>query len=1015
MMEQMLRQETVTVNAGHASTNVEHRRTEQNQAQGKHEAQCENPWCEQWHIVSIDDSLRINSRESREETFHCSDLGRVCPKKPHGWTEAKKSKAVKASTAATAKLILNLHEAHSFCHNSLRGHVKDEALTERVKNEFPHLNEQASRRAAIKFIKGCAFCQKNARHNNDRKKHPGRPTSSSELLKHFVMDHVQISSEPDLQGNTHVLAFICAFSCFPILFACQGTTAKEAAGKLTELSLRFGIPKTISTDKGSAFTSELFTEMIVLMSLGIRFANSARPQAIGKIERSHQNTLTEIKSIIGQDKTILRNWSKHLSRIESTIASKHHRAIGMAPVQLVYANQVDTESGRRFGDDDYKQVPIGKPTSEYLKQLNKDVNYFQRNASAYLSALENDARAFQGQGRANLDRYNEARHPNEVKTQSYEPQDLILIQDKPLDKTRAPWKGPVQVTRHDANTSTVDFSEIARDIHGKIHVSRTKPWNSSHGHSITELQSIAGADHGLFVPLSFNGSIIFPPGKTSTAKNATIEVNWLEGPPSIHPAIDFKANTTFRVEILAKEERDVQDLFKVTPQQLRRPAVQRREVGESHAIEYDDIPAIGHDIDNAVAAVVWDAAQHDWVQSTTPDSIAADPRPTALVPTPTPRPTSDESVAKTKDATKPKGFAMRASVSVPNKPETSFAANVLFDTGATACDVMAESVANQLAENGATVTFDSTRIVGYDSNTSASGRKINATVTLIFDNKDIAITSTWIVTPKLTTDIIIGDGTCAKAGLVKSDIKELQVKLDIAAATSHATIEINSINSWSQRVQEQKASLHTILATQPSDAYAGVQQYSRLERRLARLQLQYDGNLIEMTKLNQYDHDEDLLPKPHALPDFVRNTTPPTPPPLLPSATVLLSMSDSQLKQICDQPSEASKCRINADLTTHQMLRAKALVHSFGHVFACTLGSSLRNVPPMELQRKDEFSSKQLWCYPRPTTPETKGIIKETLAEMLAAGIIRRSVKPILTSPVHIVRYKDKKPRFTIG
>ena len=81
----------------------------------------------------------------------------------------------------------------------------------------------------------------------------------------------------------YVLAFICSFSCFPVLFACQGTTAKEAAGKLTELSLKFGIPKTISTDKGSAFTSDLFTEMMALMLLNCRFANSARPQAIGKI------------------------------------------------------------------------------------------------------------------------------------------------------------------------------------------------------------------------------------------------------------------------------------------------------------------------------------------------------------------------------------------------------------------------------------------------------------------------------------------------------------------------------------------------------------------------------------------------------------------------------------------------------------------------------------------------------------------------------------------------------------
>jgi hypothetical protein len=70
MMEQELRQRTFTVNAGHASTKVEHRRTETNQAQQKHEAQCENPWCEQWHIVSIDDSVRIDGREKRKETFH---------------------------------------------------------------------------------------------------------------------------------------------------------------------------------------------------------------------------------------------------------------------------------------------------------------------------------------------------------------------------------------------------------------------------------------------------------------------------------------------------------------------------------------------------------------------------------------------------------------------------------------------------------------------------------------------------------------------------------------------------------------------------------------------------------------------------------------------------------------------------------------------------------------------------------------------------------------------------------
>ena len=52
---------------------------------------------------------------------------------------------------------------------------------------------------------------------------------------------------------------------------------------------------------------------------------------------------------------------------------------------------------------------------------------------------------------------------------------------------------------------------------------------------------------------------------------------------------------------------------------------------------------------------------------------------------------------------------------------------------------------------------------------------------------------------------------------------------------------------------------------------------------------------------------------------------------------------------------------------------------------------------------------------PRPTTPDNRAIIKEQLTKMLEANIIRISQHPRYYSQVHMVKYANKEPRFTIG
>ena len=109
------------------------------------------------------------------------------------------------------------------------------------------------------------------------------------------------------------------------------------------------------------------------------------------------------------------------------------------------------------------------------------------------------------------------------------------------------------------------------------------------------------------------------------------------------------------------------------------------------------------------------------------------------------------------------------------------------------------------------------------------------------------------------------------------------------------------------------------------------------------------------------------------------------------------------------------KVSLNPALSEYQSAFARAYLASRHGIFACQLGSEITGIPAMTIQRSEEHKHKQVWCHPRQTTPEGRQTIKEQLDEMLEADVIRRSTKPLSTSPVHIVKLPNKKDRFTIG
>ena len=83
--------------------------------------------------------------------------------------------------------------------------------------------------------------------------------------------------------------------------------------------------------------------------------------------------------------------------------------------------------------------------------------------------------------------------------------------------------------------------------------------------------------------------------------------------------------------------------------------------------------------------------------------------------------------------------------------------------------------------------------------------------------------------------------------------------------------------------------------------------------------------------------------------------------------------------------------------------------------FQNELGSSLTNVPDMVIELDPAHANAKIFSMPRPVTAETRVIIKDNVVNMVKRGVIRPSLKPKMISPVHMVKYADKKPRFTIG
>ena len=96
---------------------------------------------------------------------------------------------------------------------------------------------------------------------------------------------------------------------------------------------RFGVPVDITSDRGSQFTSSIWTQLNRLLGVNTKMTTAYHPQANGMVERLHRQLKAGLKA-----RTTGPNWFAELPMVLLGIRSSWRVDPGCSPAELVYGS-----------------------------------------------------------------------------------------------------------------------------------------------------------------------------------------------------------------------------------------------------------------------------------------------------------------------------------------------------------------------------------------------------------------------------------------------------------------------------------------------------------------------------------------------------------------------------------------------------------------------------------------------------------------------------------------------------
>lgn len=223
-------------------------------------------------------------------------------------------------------ILANYHDAPT------AGHVGVERTLSRLcaKYYWPGM-----RQVVTDYVKRCVACQ---RYKADNKKPAGLLLTPAMTRRFEVVAVDLFGPLPETPDNSKwilIVEDVC--SRWIELFALQNATGFECAKTLiSEVFLRYGVPRRVLSDNGVQFISDVMQQVCHVFGISQTLTPKYHPQA-NPVERKNRDLKPQLAILVGQDHT---TWDKHLPAIRFAMNSAITSSTGYTPAYLTFGREM---------------------------------------------------------------------------------------------------------------------------------------------------------------------------------------------------------------------------------------------------------------------------------------------------------------------------------------------------------------------------------------------------------------------------------------------------------------------------------------------------------------------------------------------------------------------------------------------------------------------------------------------------------------------------------------------------
>ena len=156
--------------------------------------------------------------------------------------------------------------------------------------------------------------------------------------RRFLHLNVDLITLPESNGFKYLLTAVDRFSCWPVAIPIVDMTAESVVDAFAHGWIQhFGIPATVTTDRGAQFTSDLFSQLTKTWGIKCITTTAYHPQSNGLVERFHRR-LKEALIALGDESP--QDWFWRLPCVLLSIRTTLKPDLGASPADLVYGEQL---------------------------------------------------------------------------------------------------------------------------------------------------------------------------------------------------------------------------------------------------------------------------------------------------------------------------------------------------------------------------------------------------------------------------------------------------------------------------------------------------------------------------------------------------------------------------------------------------------------------------------------------------------------------------------------------------